>query len=120
MIYDNAVNENGNYQLGLQCLFGACTDLVPPPSCGDNCTLVANPDQRDTNGDGFGNLCDADLNNDGVTNFLDLGQMKSVFFSNDPDADLNGDGSVNFLDLGIMKSRFFGMPGPSCAVPNNP
>ena len=28
------------------------------------CTLIANADQRDTNGDGYGNLCDADLNND--------------------------------------------------------
>jgi hypothetical protein len=92
----------------------------------DNCTEVPNgpaiPDaggnvQRDTNGDGFGNICDADLNNDGVVNFGDLGLMKSVFFSTDPDADLNGDGLVNFGDLGIMKSLFFGPPGPSGLVP---
>ena len=29
---------------------------------------MANPDQRDTNGDGFGNACDADLNNDNIVN----------------------------------------------------
>ena len=46
----------------------------------------------------------ADLNNDGVLDFLDRDQLKSVFFSADPDADLNGDGLVDFLDLGIMKS----------------
>ena len=38
----------------------------------DNCALLSNNDQRDTNGDGFGNVCDPDLNNDGVVNFLDL------------------------------------------------
>jgi len=38
----------------------------------DNCTLVANPpsgdetEQRDTNSDSFGNICDPDLNNDGL------------------------------------------------------
>lgn len=125
MIFDNVINEPGNYQLGLECLFSPgpdfqCDDLAPA-NCGDNCSAVANVDQRDTNGDGFGNACDPDLNNDGNVNFVDLGLMKSVFFSADPDADLTGDdGFVNFLDLGIMKSLFFGPPGPSCAAPNVP
>lgn len=73
----------------------------------DNCTQVVNTDQRDTNGDGIGNACDADLDGDCAVNFLDLGAMKAVFFSADPDADLNGDGAVNFVDLGIMKQGFF-------------
>ncbi len=80
----------------------------------DNCVDVPNEDQRDSNGDGYGNLCDPDLNGDEIVNFIDLGMMKSVFFGNDADADLNGDGVVNFLDLGIMKSFFFGSPGPKC------
>ncbi len=83
----------------------------------DNCVLVANPSQINTDGDGFGNYCDPDYNNDGSINFIDLGVMKSVFFSNDANVDLNGDGSVNFIDLGIMKSMFFGSPGPSGLVP---
>jgi hypothetical protein len=82
----------------------------------DNCTLVANADQRDTNGDGFGNACDADLNNDGVVNFLDLGLLRLAFFSDDADSDFNGDGAVNFIDLGIMREAFFGPPGPSAGT----
>jgi hypothetical protein len=79
----------------------------------DDCTLDANADQRDTDGDGYGNACDADFDENGIVNFLDLGYMKSKFFSTDADADLNGDGRVNFADLGIMKPRFFLPPGPS-------
>ena len=72
----------------------------------DNCPKVANPDQRDTNGNGRGNRCDADLNNDGIVNALDLGIFKKRFGTHDPDADFNGDGIVNALDLGILKSLF--------------
>ncbi|HEX9625562.1 MAG TPA: hypothetical protein VGA00_01335 [Acidiferrobacterales bacterium] len=83
----------------------------------DNCTLAANADQRDTNGDGYGNLCDADLTDDGLVNFADLGLLKLRFGSSDPDADFNGDGFVNFGDLGIMKQQFGKPPGPSGIVP---
>ncbi len=83
----------------------------------DNCTQDANTDQRDTNGDGFGNLCDADLSNDGITNAVDLGLLRLRFFTADPDADLNGDGVVNVQDLGIMRLRFFTQPGPSGIAP---
>ncbi len=86
-------------------------DLDGTPDNIDNCAGVANADQRDTDGDGSGNMCDPDLNNDGFVNFIDLGQLKSVFFTDNANADLNGDGFVNFVDLGIMKSMFFGAPG---------
>ena len=80
--------------------------------------IAANANQRDTDKDGFGNACDADLNNDCAVNFVDLGMIRSVFFSDTPDADFDGDGAVNFADLVIMKANFFNAPGPS-GVPND-
>lgn len=87
------------------------------PYCRDNCTAVANSDQRDTDGDGYGNQCDADFNNDGVVNFADLASFRARFGSTDPDADLNGDGAVNFADLAIFRSLFGQPPGPSGTAP---
>ncbi len=79
----------------------------------DNCVLAENADQTDSNGDGYGNACDADLNDDCVVNFLDLGILRTVFFTDNEDADFNGDGIVNFLDLGRFRVQFFAAPGPS-------
>ncbi|MFK7885961.1 MAG: thrombospondin type 3 repeat-containing protein [Gammaproteobacteria bacterium] len=80
----------------------------------DNCLARANPDQRDTNFDGFGDACDADLNNDCVVNVLDLGIMREQFFqTGELDADLTGDQMVDASDLARMRSAFFLAPGPS-------
>jgi len=79
----------------------------------DNCIDHANPDQRDTNKDGFGNLCDGDLNNDGIVSFADLKLLRAKFNTTDPDADFDGNGSVSFADLNIFRSLFGKEPGPA-------
>lgn len=96
----------------------------------DNCTLVANVDQTDSNSDGYGNACDADVAgplgigiDDCQINFLDLAAMRAAFQSQpgepnwNPDLDLGGpdgvpDKQINFIDLGRMRLSFFSRPGP--------
>ena len=70
----------------------------------DNCPLTANANQRDTDGDGLGSLCDADLNNDGVVNLQDYGLFRQRFGTADPDADFNGSGLVTNSDFAIFRS----------------
>ncbi len=90
----------------------------------DNCTLLANgPNtfpagdpriQRDSNGDGFGNVCDADFNNDCVVDAFDIPAFRTNFGSTTaPDVDLNGDGVVDAFDIPLFRNAFGQPPGPS-------
>ncbi|MEM6640343.1 MAG: S8 family serine peptidase [Pseudomonadota bacterium] len=84
----------------------------------DNCTLISNASQCDSDGDGFGNHCDADFNNDGFVNFVDLGLLRVGFFgtSEEPEfneLDLNCDGAINPMDLGVFRTLFGTNPGPA-------
>jgi hypothetical protein len=64
-------------------------------------------------------LCDADLNNDGIVNSLDLGLVNLKMFTNEaqPEFDINVDGIVNSGDIGIIKGLFSQPPGPSSLAP---
>jgi hypothetical protein len=84
----------------------------------DNCSMVVNDSQQDTDNDGYGNACDADFNGDNYVNSLDIGLFKGMFFATgDSMADLNGDALVNSQDLGLFKALFFQAPGPSGIAP---
>lgn len=93
----------------------------------DNCINVANGtllpvpgdpagnSQRDTDSDGYGNMCDADLTQDGIVSLADFGVFRAAFGSAaNPDSDFNGDGIVSLADFGIFRSQFGKAPGPSC------
>jgi hypothetical protein len=88
----------------------------------DNCTNVANASQCDTDGDGFGNRCDGDLNNNGFTNAQDttLFRQQLGLPSVAPtynQADLNCNGFVNAQDTALFRT-LLGVPsGPSALVP---
>jgi hypothetical protein len=89
----------------------------------DNCKLVANANQRDTNGDGYGNICDPDFNGDGTVNINDFNRLKARLNITpvvDIDTDLDGNGAVNINDFNRLKSFLGKPPGPSGLHPNCP
>lgn len=101
----------------------------------DNCTRLPNPGQRDTNGDGFGNRCDGDVNDSGVVdttwNALDPNATgpcpkdpdleaicRTIQFGRyNRDHDLDGNGAVDPDDFSLALFRVFHPPGPSGLVP---
>ncbi|MBL8199406.1 MAG: hypothetical protein JNK40_00410, partial [Chromatiales bacterium] len=84
----------------------------------DNCILIPNPSQCDSDGDGYGNHCDGDLTGNGVTNAQDtvvfrtqLGRASSAPVYNA--ADLNCNGAVNAQDTVLFRQLLGKPPGPS-------
>jgi hypothetical protein len=85
----------------------------------DNCTSVQNPSQVDADGDGYGNICDADLNNSHLVTATDFNLLRSCL--NQPAsasalcaaADMNSTGLVTTTDFNIMRSLLNMAPGPS-------
>jgi len=80
----------------------------------DNCTLVSNATQLDTDNDGYGNICDADLNGDLTVDLSDFSLFRIVFATADPDADFDGSGDVDLTDFSLFRVMFGSAPGPSC------
>jgi uncharacterized protein (TIGR03790 family) len=91
----------------------------------DNCRDLPNPDQRDTDADGFGNVCDADLDGDGLVGAEEGNQRSDLALIARsklsglyvPDCDLDGDEKVDDADS-ERAGLFLGLPpGPSGRMP---
>ena len=74
-----------------------CPDDSDPDSlCDDNCRVVPNPTQLNTDGDSFGDVCDPDDDNDGDVDIAD----NCPLIINANQADLDGDGVGDACDCG--------------------
>lgn len=84
----------------------------------DNCTVVSNTAQGDTDHDGCGDVCDpptlADATGDGVVGAADFVALLSQFGSTTGgSADFTGDTVVGAADYIILLSEFGNSKGPS-------
>jgi hypothetical protein len=78
---------------------------------------VSNPNQADSDGDGFGNRCDGDMNNNNATNAQDyvlfrqqLGAPSVAPTYNKED--INANGAVNAQDYVLFRGLLGKAPGP--------
>ena len=82
-------------------------------NCDDNCTQTPNPNQEDTDYDGHGNACDADLDNDGFVGPFDYTIFRAAWWSDtsssnwNVNADFDSDGFVGPFDFTIFRNRWW-------------
>jgi len=64
----------------------------------DNCPLVSNASQTDTDGDGMGDVCDTDADGDGMPNAWEIAHGLNPLDASDASGDPDGDGISNLQE----------------------
>src|SRR5690606_25863240 len=77
------------------CELNADTDADGIRDIDDNCPLIANPGQEDSDGDGKGDVCDSDIDSDGDGISDDLDNCPNQSNPNQGDLDNDGIGNVD-------------------------
>ncbi|MDJ0865754.1 MAG: S8 family serine peptidase [Myxococcota bacterium] len=92
-------------------------DRSPNPF--DNCLGLFNPDQVDSDGDGYGNRCDADYDGGGRVGIPDFNRLRAAFGARcetpayDPAIDSDSNCAIGLSDFNLLRATFGGAPGPS-------
>ena len=87
------------------------TDLDGICNSIDNCYNTSNSGQQDTDHDGYGNICDCDLNQDWFVDQNDNNIFMLAWLSNssspnwNANADFDSDNVIGFMDFNILKQR---------------
>jgi hypothetical protein len=87
----------------------------------DNCLDTPNPGQRDDHGDGYGNLCDGDVDDNCIIGLRDQALIGANHGASGPpwtsstiaSYDLDESGVVGISDVAIIGARWGAKPGPS-------
>ncbi len=95
------------------------TDADGVPDARDVCLEDPDPEQLDSDRDGYGNACDADYNGDGLVGTADYIALRLAFAATTGDPryelrmDAEGDGVIGGPELGLIGRSFGAAPGPS-------
>jgi hypothetical protein len=90
-------------------VIGTDTDADGLANTADNCPTVANPDQLNTDGDTLGDACDADDDNDGFSDVVEISAGTNPLLKCGVDAwpaDISNDGFSDTADIGALTAVF--------------
>jgi len=87
----------------------------------DNCRLISNSSQGDLDGDNKGDVCDSDIDGDGIDNFWELRYRLDPRDLSDADLDLDGDTFSNLeeMNAGTLPNNAMSHPDLTIAERND-